>query len=58
MGVASMGKKRSHTQFWWGDLEYLGMAGKIILKWTCKKEDRRAHNGLILFRIGTSGGLL
>jgi hypothetical protein len=39
-------------------LENLGVDGRIILKWTLVKEDRRAWAEFILFRIGTNGRLL
>ena len=44
--VALMETEKVHTGFWWVDvkkmshLEYLGVYGRIILKWISKK-----HNG-------------
>jgi hypothetical protein len=39
-------------------LEYPGVDGRILLKWTFKKWDEVAWTGLIWLRIGTGGGLL
>ena len=42
-----------------GHLEYGGVDGRIILKWILeKRKGGGAWTGLILFRIGTGGGLL
>jgi hypothetical protein len=62
--VASMGEKRVHTGFWWGDLregDHLGdpgLGGRIILKWILKKWDGEAWTGLSWLRIGTGARLL
>jgi hypothetical protein len=59
--AAHKGRKDMHTGFWWGNLkrndyeEALGVNGKIILTWILNK---LARNGLILVRIGTTGGLV
>jgi hypothetical protein len=50
-----------HTEVLWGDLrerddlENLGIAGSLILKWILKKQDCEAWTGLICLRIGTVG---
>jgi hypothetical protein len=39
-------------------MKNLGVDGRIILKWTCERLDRRAWTGSIWLRIGTGGELL
>jgi hypothetical protein len=52
-----------HTRFWWENprekdhLENLDVDRSITLKWIVKKFIRKLWTGLILFRIGESGGL-
>jgi hypothetical protein len=52
-----------HTEFWWadlrerGDLEDLGVGGKIIVNWNFKS-GVVTWTGLIWLRTGTSDGLL
>jgi len=38
--------------------EEMGVDGKIILEWICRKQGGRVWSGFIWLRIGTSGGLL
>jgi hypothetical protein len=53
-----------HTGFWWrnmkerGQLEDLGMEGRIIIKCLLGRWDEKAWTGFIWVRIETSGGLL
>jgi hypothetical protein len=42
-----------HKGFWWG--KPASEDGRIILKWTVKKQD---GTGFMRVRIGTRGGLL
>ena len=48
--------------FWWRNFreidrfEYLGIDGKIMLKWTFENLDGQAWTGLIGVRVGTGGG--
>ena len=58
------GKGEVHEGFWWGSLregdhsEDPGVDERIILRCIFKKWYRETCTGLILFRIGTGGGLL
>jgi hypothetical protein len=60
--VARMGKRKVHTEFWWGDLRegaHLGdpgVDGRIILKWIFRKWGEGAWTGLSWLRIGTVAG--
>jgi len=62
--VACMGEIKMHIGFWWGNLrkrdhfEDPVVDWRIILRWIFRKWDGGAWNGLIWFRIGTSGGRL
>jgi len=59
-----MGDRRGTYRVWWkklrerDHLEYLGVAGKKILKWIFKKWGGKPWNGLIWIGIGTIGGRL
>jgi len=50
--------EESCKRFWWGNLtdrdylEYLGIDGRIMLKWIFRKWDGRAWTGLFWLRIG------
>jgi hypothetical protein len=52
------GRGEVQTEFWWGNLTerdylvYLGVDGRIILKWIFRKWDGRAWAGLVCLRIG------
>ena len=53
-----------YIELWWGNLrerdhlEYLGIDGRIILRWIFRKWDVGEWTGLIWLRIGTGGGHL
>jgi hypothetical protein len=53
-----------YTELWWGNLrerdhlEYLGIDGRIILRWIFRKWDVGEWSGLIWLSIGTGGGHL
>jgi hypothetical protein len=53
-----------HRGFWWGDLrerdhlEFLGINGKIVIKWIFEKWDGKSRTGLMWLRIGKVVGHL
>jgi hypothetical protein len=55
------GTGETHAGFSWVDLlardylENLGIDGRIILKWICKKSDEKSLTGLLWLRVGTGG---
>jgi hypothetical protein len=57
-------EKRGAYGFWWENLkerdnvEYLGMNGRIILKWILRNSFGSVWTEPICLRGGTSGGLL
>jgi len=59
--VTRMGDRRGATGFGWGDimernsLDDLGLDGRKILKWICKKWDGEARTELLWLRTGTGG---
>jgi hypothetical protein len=60
--VARTKEKRTTTEFWGGSrnshLVDLGMQGRIILKWSLKKQDCRAWIEFIHLEIDRNVGLL
>jgi hypothetical protein len=62
--VACVGERRSAYRIFVGTpegkshLEDLGMDGKSLLKWICKKWDGKVWIGLVWLRMGTRGGLV
>jgi activator of HSP90 ATPase len=52
------------TELWWGNvkeidhLAYLGVDGKIILRWKFRRWDVGVWTVLFWLRIGTGGGFL
>jgi hypothetical protein len=59
-----MEERKGDTGFWWGDvietdhLEYLGVSGRIILKWMFTGCDIWSCTGLFCLRIRKGGGML
>ena len=58
------GMYEGQERFWWGDqkegyhLEDLGIDGRKILEWICKKWDGEAWTGLLCVRLGIGSGHL
>jgi len=61
--LAQIGKGEVHTGFWWGNLrershfEDLDTDARITLKQFFTKWHGKSQNAMILFWIGTGGGL-
>ena len=49
-------RRERHTEYWWDRLEFLGVDGKIILKWI--SENGVLQTAFVCLRTRISGGLL
>jgi hypothetical protein len=62
--VARMGRGEMFRGFWFGGpkgrdhWEYLGVAGRITLRWTLGRQGSMGRTGFSWLRIGSNGGLV
>jgi hypothetical protein len=48
------GRRGMHIGYWWGSQSKRDQCGRILLRWSLKKQDGAVWTGLVWLRIGTS----